>query len=72
MATATVEKPKFDLDVMFDQIDKKYHEKWGHTRKIIHLFDNYYRVNYFCHTKENSITESHFLYVTPDGIVERE
>jgi len=72
MTTATAKEPKFDQDQMLKMVEQKYPDKWGYSRKIAYLFDNYFRINYFCHEKGNAITESHFVLVTPDGIIERE
>ena len=52
-------------------IEKAYPEKWNHVRKVPHLFDNFFRVNYFNIDNQNKIDESHFLEVVNEKIMER-
>ena len=52
-------------------IEKAYPEKWNHVRKAPHLFDNFFRVNYYNCADQNKIDESHFVEVVDDKVVER-
>jgi len=52
-------------------IEKAYPEKWNHVRKSPHLFDNFFRVNYYDISNENKIDKSHFVEVVGDKVVER-
>ncbi|HYG75973.1 MAG TPA: hypothetical protein VEK08_13295 [Planctomycetota bacterium] len=51
-------------------IDKRYPEKAGRIRRIHPVFQNFYRVNFHSIEKQNEITESHFISVTPDDVTE--
>ena len=51
-------------------IDKRFPEKAGRIRRIHPVFKNFYRVNFHSLEKQNEITESHFVSVTPEAVTE--
>jgi hypothetical protein len=59
-----------DPKLMNKLIENRFPEKWGYTRKISNVFENYFRIDYYCEGKDNKITESHFISVTTEGVNE--
>lgn len=62
-----VKAPSLERDMLL--IENKYPTKEGLRRRIHHLWDHFFRVNYHNLTNGN-IPESHFIFISADNTIE--
>jgi len=51
-------------------VERTYLEKPGYKKKIIHLFDLTFRVNYWTTGRKQFIEFSHYVVISPTGGIE--
>ena len=51
-------------------IDKRYPQRLGHIRRIKPVWNNHFRINYQDTSKANIVSESYFISVKDDSIIE--